>query len=83
MRRECGDHKIIKLLAGKQKENSQIFNEYFYLPLYLPLFWGLNGKGGGGGIVSFKVKTEEAMSFHYERWRALSIFLITGSRSLI
>ncbi len=26
-----------KLLAGKQQENSQIFNEYFYLPLYLPL----------------------------------------------
>jgi hypothetical protein len=26
-----------KLLAGKQKENSQIFNEDFYLPLYLPL----------------------------------------------
>ncbi len=26
-----------KLLAGKEKENSQIFNEDFYLPLYLPL----------------------------------------------
>ncbi len=26
-----------KLLAGKQKENSKIFNEDFYLPLYLPL----------------------------------------------
>jgi hypothetical protein len=26
-----------KLLPGKQKENSQIFNEDFYLPLYLPL----------------------------------------------
>ncbi len=26
-----------KLLAGKYKENSQIFNEDFYLPLYLPL----------------------------------------------
>jgi hypothetical protein len=26
-----------KLLAGKKKENSQIFNEDFYLPLYLPL----------------------------------------------
>ncbi len=26
-----------KLLAGKQQENSQIFNEDFYLPLYLPL----------------------------------------------
>ncbi len=26
-----------KLLAGKSKENSQIFNEDFYLPLYLPL----------------------------------------------
>jgi hypothetical protein len=29
-----------KLLAGKQKENSQIFNEDFYLPLYLPLCIG-------------------------------------------
>jgi hypothetical protein len=27
-----------KLLAGKWKENSQIFNEDFYLPLYLPLW---------------------------------------------
>ncbi len=27
-----------KLLAGKQKENSQIFKEDFYLPLYLPLW---------------------------------------------
>ncbi len=27
-----------KLLAGKQKENSQIFNDDFYLPLYLPLW---------------------------------------------
>jgi hypothetical protein len=26
-----------KLLAGTLKENSQIFNEDFYLPLYLPL----------------------------------------------
>ena len=26
-----------KLLAGKQQENSQIFNEDFYLPLYLHL----------------------------------------------
>jgi hypothetical protein len=26
-----------KLLAGTKKENSQIFNEDFYLPLYLPL----------------------------------------------
>ncbi len=26
-----------KLLAGKQEENSQIFNEAFFLPLYLPL----------------------------------------------
>ncbi len=26
-----------KLLAGRLKENSQIFNEVFYLPLYLPL----------------------------------------------
>ncbi len=26
-----------KLLAGKEKENSQIFYEDFYLPLYLPL----------------------------------------------
>ncbi len=25
------------MLAGTQKENSQIFNEDFYLPLYLPL----------------------------------------------
>jgi hypothetical protein len=30
-----------KLLAGKQKENSQIFNEDFYLPLYLPLCFTL------------------------------------------
>jgi hypothetical protein len=27
-----------KLLAGKEKENSQIFNADFYLPLYLPLW---------------------------------------------
>jgi hypothetical protein len=27
-----------KLLAGKLKENSQTFNEDFYLPLYLPLW---------------------------------------------
>jgi hypothetical protein len=27
-----------KLLVGKWKENSQIFNENFYLPLYLPLW---------------------------------------------
>jgi len=26
-----------KILAGKYKENSQVFNEDFYLPLYLPL----------------------------------------------
>ncbi len=26
-----------KLVAGKEKENSQIFNADFYLPLYLPL----------------------------------------------
>jgi hypothetical protein len=25
------------ILAGKWKENSQMFNEDFYLPLYLPL----------------------------------------------
>jgi hypothetical protein len=31
-----------KLLAGKQKENSKIFNEDFYLPLYLPLCLGLS-----------------------------------------
>ena len=34
-----------KLLAGKEKENSQIFNEDFCLPLYLPLWskiWNLN-----------------------------------------
>jgi hypothetical protein len=28
----------MKLLAGTYKENSQIFNEVFYLPLYLPLW---------------------------------------------
>jgi hypothetical protein len=28
-----------KLLAGTKKENSQIFNEDFYLPLYLPLWY--------------------------------------------
>ncbi len=28
-----------KLLAGKEKGNSQIFNEDFYLPLYLPLWY--------------------------------------------
>jgi hypothetical protein len=27
-----------KLLAGTKKKNSQIFNEDFYLPLYLPLW---------------------------------------------
>jgi hypothetical protein len=27
-----------QLLAGKWKENSQIFKEDFYLPLYLPLW---------------------------------------------
>jgi hypothetical protein len=27
-----------KLLAGKEKENSQIFNEDFYLPLYQRLW---------------------------------------------
>ncbi len=31
-----------KLLAEKQEENSQIFNEDFYLPLYLPLCLGLS-----------------------------------------
>jgi hypothetical protein len=29
---------ISKLLAGTKKENSQIFKEDFYLPLYLPLW---------------------------------------------
>ncbi len=31
-----------KLLSEKWKENSQIFNEDFYLPLYLPLWLGVN-----------------------------------------
>jgi hypothetical protein len=29
---------ILKLLVGKLKENSKIFNEDLYLPLYLPLW---------------------------------------------
>ncbi len=28
-----------KLIAGKYEENSQMFNEDFYLPLYLPLWY--------------------------------------------
>jgi hypothetical protein len=32
-----------KLLAGTWKENSQIFNDDFYLPLYLPLCFAVLG----------------------------------------
>ncbi len=46
-----------KLLAGKLKVNSQIFNEDFYLPLYLPL-WCLNMRLDCGFAMSWKVRSD-------------------------
>jgi hypothetical protein len=40
-----------KLLAGKEKENSQIFNEDFYLPLYLPLWGKVTSREKGRGAI--------------------------------
>ncbi len=51
-----------KLLAGKEKENSQIFNEDFYLPLYLPLWCSVTAK-------MFKLQTSKDKSkFFFENY---------------
>ncbi len=43
-----------KLLAGKEKENSQIFDADFYLPLYLPLWGGHSPAAKGVGESQFQ-----------------------------
>ncbi len=58
-----------KLLAGKEKENSQIFNADFYLPLYLPLW--LKGKCSRIKLV----KGISSMTLHNHR--RLPVYIVT------